>query len=212
MKLIEQSYTTIGADWIEQARKIEMAGRVSHYSYDKMTDGSYESFIRNLIKCGHESPLEFGHLQVLFTCSRAIADEIARHRHTALCMQSTRYCNYSKDKFDNELTFVKPSTWKNWNEHAKAEWEKAMIDADVSYRQLTTNSLGNLPAEYARGIFPLDIATELCVSASMREWRSVLKLRCDKAAHPDMQNLMKPLLKECCYRLPCCFDDLKELI
>jgi thymidylate synthase (FAD) len=82
--------------------------RVCYKSEDKITlDGeSAKKLVGFLVKQGHEAMLEHSQLSVLFTCDRGVANELVRHRIASFAQESTRYCNYSKEKFGNELTFI----------------------------------------------------------------------------------------------------------
>ena len=85
---------------------IEFVGRKCYKSEDKITDYSAFKFVKTLIDKQHESVLEHQSISVLFICDRGISHEIVRHRLASFSQESTRYCNYSKGKFGNELTFI----------------------------------------------------------------------------------------------------------
>ena len=131
------------------------------------------------------------------TCSRAIANEIVRHRQMSYSQESTRYCNYSKDKFGEELTFIKPE-WLSENafevgnksgdvsylNKAESSYLNFLIDSEVSYLDLIKE---NIKPENARGVLPLDLKTDLIVTGTKEQWDAFFKLRCAKSAHPDIQ-------------------------
>ena len=94
--------------WGYECRLIELAGRTAYKSEDKITDDSYKAFVRMIIEREHEAVLEFGNMVVRFVTDRGITHELVRHRLCSFVQESTRYCNYSKDKFGNEVTFIKP--------------------------------------------------------------------------------------------------------
>ena len=133
-------------------------------------------------------------ISVHITTSIGISRELNRHRCHSICEESTRYCNYSKDKFDNELTFIIP----NWvNTHcpskenegpsiADMEWSTAMMNAEASYFNLLRE--GWKPQQ-ARDVLPLATKTELIHTAFESNWKEFFKLRCSPAAHPMMQEL-----------------------
>lgn len=113
MKFIDPSFdilTDISDGGIKELKHIERCGRVSYRSEDKITeDGeSAKKFVGMLIRNGHESVLEHGSLTVEFTVDRAIANELVRHRLASFTQESTRYCNYSKDKFGGDVTYILP--------------------------------------------------------------------------------------------------------
>ena len=89
-------------------KRIEEIGRVCYKSEDKITEDSYKKFIGNIIKRGHESVLEHCSVTMKFICDRGVSHEIVRHRIGSYSQESTRYCNYSNDKFGNEITVIKP--------------------------------------------------------------------------------------------------------
>src|ERR1019366_1605424 len=107
MKIVKAS-TEILAYTPELAKIIEVAGRTAYKSGNKINDNSADEFIKRIILDTHHTVLEHGAITVRFICDRGIAMEIIRHRLASYTMESTRYCNYSKDKFDNQLTFVLP--------------------------------------------------------------------------------------------------------
>ena len=127
MKIMKQSYAILSplfddgtsADGLRmgfrnEARLIEKAGRTAHKSEGKITQDSYDAFIRGLIKRGHEAVLEFGSMTVQFVTDRGVSHELVRHRMCSFVQESTRYCNYDEDKFGRELTVIQPSTWDSW--------------------------------------------------------------------------------------------------
>ena len=114
--------------------RLEQCGRVCYKSEDSITDGSAEKFLKGIISRGHEAVLEHCSLTVKFICDRGVSHEIVRHRIAAYCQESTRYCNYSKDKFGREITVIAPCflevtspQWRAW-EHACALAEKAYFN------------------------------------------------------------------------------------
>jgi thymidylate synthase (FAD) len=141
-------------------------------------------------------PTKYHHkrISVHITTSIGISRELNRHRCHSICEESTRYCNYSKDKFGNELTFIIPN-WVNThcpNEENKGpkvadlEWSEAMMNAEASYFLLLGE--GWKPQQ-ARSVLPLDTKTELIHTAFEDDWEQLFKLRCSSAAHPMMQEL-----------------------
>jgi thymidylate synthase (FAD) len=194
--------------FVSEARLIETAGRTAYKSEDKITLNSYDSFIRGIISRGHEAVIEFGSMAVKFITNRGVSHELVRHRLCSFVQESTRYVNYSKDKFGNEITVIKPSTWDSWTGWEQNCWEEAMLTAERKYLTLTIGK--DLTPQQARGVLPNDLKTEIVVRANFREWRHIFKLRCAKTAHPDMQALMIPLRDKCIEMLPCVFSDLKK--
>lgn len=141
---------------------------------------------------------------VRFTCDRGVSHEFVRHRVFSFAQESTRYCNYGKDKFGNELTFIIPS-WLDWGEQTihRGDFEKSgsgsvnsgifincLLDSESSYMQLINE--GWRPQQ-ARQVLPNAIKTELVMTGFESDWEGFFKLRCSKAAHPDAKKLADEL-------------------
>lgn len=122
-----------------------------------------------------------------FTISRGIANEFVRHRVLSFAQESTRYCNYSKDKFGGELTFIR-SEWlkgEGIDHEAEEVWLNAMARSEKDYFHLI--KLGVKP-QNARGVLPLDLKTELVVTGTLDQWEAFCDLRMREItgiAHPD---------------------------
>lgn len=203
MKIIEQSYRIL---W-NPGDVIEKAARTCYRSEDKITeDGSSDQKIKEMLTTlGHTAMLEHSVLSVEFTTDRAIANELERHRLCSFAQESTRYCNYSKNKFGNELAFVKPE-WVSDCMFGSNLWLSTCNMAERYYKALLTNGL---KPEDARCVLPLSLATKLVMTTNYAEWRHILKLRTAKGAHPQMRALMIPLLEELQETIPVIFDDIK---
>lgn len=183
---------------------LERCGRVCYKSEDKIADGTSEKFVAGIIKRGHEAVLEHASITVKFTCDRGVSHEIVRHRMASYCQESTRYCNYSKDGFGGEITVIRPlylvegsDGWQYWRE--------ACLTAERRYFELL--NIGCAPQE-ARAVLSNSLKTELVMTANIREWRHFLRLRCDKAAHPQMREVALMLLDKLHEAVPVCFDDI----
>lgn len=187
-------------------QRLERCGRVCYKSEDKITDTSAEAFVRGIIRRGHEAVLEHCSFTVKFICDRGVSHEIVRHRMASFCQESTRYCNYSKDKFDGELTFIKPCFWDEGTQNYY-DWYCACRSVEETYLRLLGR--GVTPQE-ARAVLPNSLKTELVMTANIREWRHFLDLRCDPAAHPQMREVALLLLDKLHDAVPVCFDDIWE--
>lgn len=172
-------------------KNIEKYGRICYKSEGNVTDESYKRFIGNRLKEGHESILEHEKVTVKFCCDRGISHEIVRHRIAAYSQESTRYCNYSQGRFGSEITVIKPFFFEEGSENYET-WKKACEHAEKSYFELTK---GGASAQEARSILPNSLKTEIIVTYNLREWRHFFRLRADKAAHPQMRQLVIPLLE-----------------
>lgn len=205
MKEIRPSFEIMDdIDGAKILQKLERCGRVCYKSEDKITEGSAEKFIGMILKSGHESVLEHEKLTVKFICDRGVTHEIVRHRIASYSQESTRYCNYSKDKFGNELTFIRPCFWDDDSE-GYAVWKQAMEEIEKTYVKLI--SLGAKPEE-ARSILPNSLKTEIVCTMNLREWRHFFRLRTAERAHPQIREISVALLDELKKRIPVIFDDI----
>ena len=131
-----------------------------------------------------------------FTTSIGITRELIRHRHFSFANESTRYCNYSKNRFGNELSFVK-SYWMDKLNLEDPTDETVNVLKVIEKFYIMNTCLG-LPAQQIREVLPMCTKSEIIMTGFESDWRHFFKLRCDKAAHPDMQiiaNKAKELLK-----------------
>lgn len=206
MKIIKPSVefiTPVDGEIILQ--RLEQCGRVCYKSEDKITDGSAHKFIANIIKRGHEAVLEHCSATVKFICDRGVSHEIVRHRVASYCQESTRYCNYSKDGFGNEITVVEPCYFEEGTQPYTL-WKNLCNCAEQVYFELLDK--GCTPQE-ARAVLPNSLKTEVVMTANMREWRHFLKLRCSNAAHPQMREVACALLEQFKEKVPVIFDDIE---
>ena len=127
----------------------------------------------------------------------------------SFAQESTRYCNYSQDKFGKELIFIKPKFFEEGTDSYKY-WENAMADAEIYYFSML--DFGCTPQE-ARSVLPNSIKTEVVMTANYREWRHFFWLRAARKtgpAHPQMEELTVPLLYEVSGLIPVVFDNIVE--
>lgn len=210
-KFLKQGYEIIdNLDPNYIMKKIERIGRVCYKSEDKMTTDSAERFIRMIIKRGHESVLEHVSFSVRFITDRGVSHEIVRHRIASFSQESTRYCNYSSDKFGGDVSFIIPTFFEE--SHLKdgdkkyEKWVEEMMNIERTYLNLLED--GASPQE-ARTVLPNSLKTEIVVTMNLREWRHFFKLRTAPAAHPQMRELVCPLLSEMKELLPSVFEDIE---
>lgn len=130
---------------------------------------------------------------VKFICPISISREFNRHRVNSIAEQSTRYCNYSKSKFNKEIAFIEPYWYESADSYTKNEFDKGLQYAEGYYMFMIDK--GMKPQE-AREILPLCTATELVHTAFVSDWKHFFKLRDDIAAHPQARELAEPLHKE----------------
>ena len=205
--------TNISEGGIEELKLIELIGRTCYKSEDKIAeDGSTaKKFVKQLINSGHEAMLEHSLLTVKFTVDRGITHELVRHRLFSFAQESTRYCNYSKDKFGNQITFIVPCYLDYINLNGGFyEWKKACIEAEEAYFKMLNE--GFTPQE-ARAVLPNSTKSDIIVSGNYRQWRHFFNLRAAEVTgkvHPQMKEVTIPLLEEVHNRIPIVFDDIWE--
>jgi len=196
----------------ELIKRIEKAGRICYKSENKITKDSAKEFIKARIESGHESIIEHEKVTVRIICDRGVSHELVRHRIASYSQESTRYCNYSKDMFENEITVIDPSDAFNWKNNGNREtdrlwciWENSMKQAEANYFELL--AYGATPQE-ARSVLPNSLKTEVIVTMNLRSWKNFFKLRTAAAAHPQMREIAIPMLAEFKKLIPVIFDDI----
>ncbi len=209
MKIIKPGYeilTPISDGGLKELQLIERIGRVCYKSEERITeDGeSARKFVKMLIDRGHEAMIEHSLLTVRFTCDRGVSHELVRHRTASYAQESTRYCDYSKGKFGSEITVIAPFYLTEGSEE-EAAWRESCEAAEKAY---FASLKSGLSPQQARAVLPTCLKTEIVMSANYREWRHVFALRTAPAAHPQMREIMLPLLAELKTRLPIIFDDI----
>ena len=267
MKLIKPSFQIIeptGYAIDDIYKSIELAGRVSHKSEDKITETSAKDFVGRMLNMKHLATCEFGTVYlyidchspnfitilnkyicnkysecivdaefpsgnayistnyrvlvennwlddlkylreptkyhhkrytVKFICDRAIANEFVRHRKFSFLQESTRYCRYSSDKFNSELTFIEPC-WLTPDMKSNLtylNYVDTLQKIEDTYITLTKNGW---KAEEARNVLPLSLKTELYMCGFAEDWEQFFKLRTASNAHPQAKELAIPLKEE----------------
>jgi thymidylate synthase (FAD) len=213
MKIIEQNYEILSLP-DQGLELLERAGRTCYKSEDKITPDSAERFVDMLVRRGHHAMIEFGDIMVKLVTNRGVTHELVRHRHCSFAQESTRYVRY-----DGQMEFIKPvwcsdhllGTWSKQSDvppdasPAEKVWMASMERAEQDYNLLLNTGW---KAQQAREILPNSLKTEIVVKANIREWRHIFALRCAKASHPQMVDLMRSLLKAVQKKVPVVFDDL----
>lgn len=229
MRIIKPSYEILRLN-PEDIRVIEKAARTCYKSEQAIKEGSAEKLISFLLDRGHEAMIEHAGMTVKFIVDRGISHEIVRHRMCSFAQESTRYCNYSNDKFGREITVIDPCFFDDIpdtrkagimdfldgiikelpiemtdRDRAFADWYVACENAESAYFNMLDE--GCTPQE-ARSVLPNSLKTEVVVTANFREWRHIFELRTAKDAHPQIREVMIPLLAEMQERLPVLFYDI----
>lgn len=207
VKIIEPSFEILTPiDGNQILKHIEKCGRTCYQSYENETEGtsSAEKMIKMLIKMGHESVLEHFLITIKAKIDVGNYKDLTRHRFASFSIESTRFCNYSKGKFGNELTVISPCNMDK-SSGIYHIWLKTMNDIEKAY--IDMSEMGAKP-DQLRMILPHSLAAEVTMSANLREWRHIFKMRCQKAAHPSVRQIMLQVLNEFKKQIPVIFDDL----
>lgn len=191
-------------------RRIEIAGRTAYKSEAGISQDSSREFVKMIVARQHLSVLEHVVVSARVVCDRGISHEIVRHRIASYTQESTRFCNYSDERFGGEIAFVLPSFLyeKAEEDPLFGKWRHAMLEAERTYLEMLR--LGAKPEE-ARSVLPNSLKTEMVMTMNLREWRHFFSLRTSPSAHPDMQIMAKVLLVEFRSHIPIVFDDVGEL-
>jgi thymidylate synthase (FAD) len=202
MDIIQATFEILSSiDYPAMLKSIETAGRTAYKSENLMTEDSSERFVKMLMSRGHESVMEHINITVRFICDRGVSHELVRHRLAAYTQESTRYVNYGK----KGLSVIDPVVFNNDSEK-HAVWEEAMQQAEHFYNRLI--EMGAKPEE-ARTVLPQSTKTEIVTTCNIREWRNIFRLRTSPAAHPQMREIMSPLLEKFQSEMPVLFGDIK---
>lgn len=204
MKIVEPYVSIPKIDGIGIMKNIEKACRTCYRSEGSITEDSYKKLLNNCLTRGHESVLEHEKVTVRLRCDVGVYKDLTRHRIASYSIESTRYCNYGKDKFDNEISFIRPCNIDD--EDLFADWENACKTIEKYYLDMTNK--GATP-DQMRMILPHSTAAEVTMTANIREWRHVFSLRASKFTHPAVQQLMIPLLLHFREIMPELFNDIE---
>lgn len=201
MRIVEPS---VHLEWItpNALKQIELAGRTCYKSEVKAHENSEEHFLRSIVKRGHLSVIEHGSASFRIVTDRGISHEIVRHRLASYSQESTRYCNYSNEKFGSEITVVEPSNLKD-----RSVWAEGCMAAEKIYFKMLES--GERP-EIARSVLPTCVKTEIVMTCNFREWRWFLQQRMAKGAHPDARRIARMIYLVLLSKCPPIFEDLEE--
>lgn len=224
MQIADSSYLVL-TDIVDRKDEIynliEAIGRTCYRSETKDIPEHGAKFVSAIVKRKHLGLLEHALMTVEFNVDRGVTHELVRHRHASFAQESTRYCNYSKNKFGNEITVINidggmdidPVMAKLTNDEKFEiwlEWKEACVHAQNSYMRML--KLGASP-QMARGVLPTSLASNIKVTANLREWRHIFALRALELTgpvHPQMLEVMKPLYEECLAAMPEAFGNIGE--
>lgn len=205
MIIVEPTVEIEKVNYSQIMKNLERACRTCYRSEDKITEESYKTLLKNCITRGHESILEHEKITIRMICDIGVYKDLTRHRIASFSIESTRYCNYGKDKFNNQIKFIKPV---NIEEGTKLyeEWKTSCAEIEKHYIEMAT--LGATP-DQMRMILPHSTAALVTMTANIREWKHILSLRATKHAHPAVEQVMIPLLVHFKKNMPEIFDNIK---
>ena len=169
---------------------------------------------RNLISKGHEAMLEHAVISAKIITDRGVTHELVRHRIASFAQESTRYCNYSKGKFNNEITVIEPCFWSDGTDPYRGTKYKAWYDSCLAAEKayLCLIEFG-ATAQEARSVLPNSLKTEIVVTMNLREWRHFFRLRyfgTTGKPHPQMVEVSKMLYDQFNIIDPILLEDLNE--
>ena len=215
MKVIKSEVEILTPITSDLLKMIEVAGRTCYKSEDRITEDSAEGFVSRMINANHGAMLEHAYVSLRITCDRGVSHDIVRHRVASYAQESTRYCNYSKEKFGNQITYIDPVPGFMLENKAYSmeqldaimtTWMNACEDAERHYLRLI--ELGCTP-QMARGVLNNATKTEIVVTMNIREWRHFISLRTSAAAHPQMREIAQEVLRIFREKLPVVVADIR---
>jgi len=202
MKIVKPSVELL---WItpNPEQQIETAGRTCYKSEDKITADSAAEFSRKLRKSGHHAMIEHAVASFKIVTDKGITHEIVRHRLASYAQESTRYCNYSGEKFGNECSFIEPPGLTTFQ---RSIWIPACQYAETRYFALLNTGCS---PQIARSVLPHCLKTEIVMMCNFREWRHFITLRGSKAAHPQIRPIAMAIWWALNQFAPSIFEDIK---
>ena len=205
MKIIEPKIEVEKFDGKAIMKRLERACRTCYRSDGSITDESYSNLLKNCINRGHESILEHEKISITMICDIGVYKDLTRHRFASFSIESTRYCNYGKDKFDAQIKFIKPCNYEE-NSTMYELWKESMEEIEKKYLAL---SEAGATADQLRMLLPHSTAAKVSMTANIREWKHILSLRTTVHAHPAIQQLLIPLLLLFKKEMPEIFDSVE---
>lgn len=205
MKLVDPVIYIEDYDGKKIMHRIERACRTCYRSEALITEDSYKTLLKNCLNRGHESILEHEKVSIRMMCDLGVYKDITRHRLASFSIESTRYCNYGKDKFGSELKFMKPCNIEEETEMYK-DWKNTMLCIEKNYIKMSQE--GAKP-DQLRMLLPHSIAAEVNMTCNIREWKHVLSLRCTNHAHPSIRQVLIPLLLKFKEDMPEIFESVE---
>lgn len=192
---------------------IEQAGRTCYRS-EPSGEGSHVPFINMILNRGHESILEHASATFRIVTDRGTSHQIVRHRLASYSQESTRYCNYTKDKFDNQICCIIPRGIINESVDDIYFKQRACLENTIKIAEETYFKLisDGVKPEVARSILPTCLKTEIVMTANFREWRHFLKERMSPAAQSDIREIAQHIYVELVNIAPTVFGEFDSIL
>ena len=184
MLVVEPNVELVSNQSYEDMLRVnELAIRNCYRSENKISEGSAEKLVRNMVKLGHGAMLEFADVTFHIVTDRATLAQITRHRIASYAVESQRYSSYNSDKFGNNVRFIAPAGLDKDN---LGNWKVSCQLAEKEYFNLI--ECGE-KAETARSVLPNCVATSIYMKMNMRSLRNFLQLRLSNHAQVDIRNI-----------------------
>jgi thymidylate synthase (FAD) len=184
-----------------QVRFLEHVARTCYKSQPR---GKPDEFVGGLARMHHDAMLEHCVATAFFVTDRGVSHELVRHRLASFAQESTRWCNYGKEKFGREITVIEPPGLEGVN---REYWANSVGMAEIKYLSMVGNGVS---PQIARSVLPNCLKTEIVVTANLREWMHIFELRLSKSAHPQMRELMGLALPEFVRVVPVLFKQFED--
>ena len=206
MKIFDPAVYIEEYDGMKIMKNIEKAARTCYKSEANISEDSYKRIITNCIKSGHESVIEHEKISVKVFGDLSLMQDIPGHRLASFSNESTRYCNYGKDKYENQLRIIKQPHFEKGTKLYE-EWEKCMKTIEESYVKMS--NMGGKP-DQLRMILSLSTIGEMNMTCNIREWRYILRRHCSASyGHPSARQVFIPLLLKFKEDMPELFSDIE---
>ncbi len=202
--MVTMQLPQVTLEWVtpDALGMIERAARTCYKSEDKVGEGSAEKMVVMLIRNKHLAMLEHAVASLRFITDRGVTHELVRHRLASFAQTSTRYCNYAKDKFDNQITVIPMLDGLSIEQLER----RAKLYKHMEQVYLAEIAEGIKPQQ-ARDNLPTCLQAEVVVTANFREWLHIFELRTSPAAHPQIRKIMTDARKILADQFPCVFGE-----
>lgn len=205
MKIIEPSFNLVDPETVLEGvallQKVEYMARISHRSEERMTDDSYDKFLRAVV-IGHGdwSVVEHASATVIFRVDRGITHELVRHRLFSFTQESTRFVRYM-----GNMEFILPMGLEPFKSGSFDTWKSSTEQAETAYSAMINNKVS---PQLARSVLPNSLAATIAVTGNLRNWRHFFLMRTSKETHPDFRRVTVPLLEKFQQLIPILYEDI----